>query len=169
MKVLNWKSTNEVELNNNKSFPSNSNVNSIVKLAEFNLNSNQIKSVLFMCTMNSSPFQGIHFETENNAVKELIINNFLKNTDGSELNKRTDLPFPSEFLDLKVMMKQDDEVKFDLTSSGVQLIGSKLFTNANNKNVGWGISFDQEIEGKLKKVSMCGELNYQKKDGNWVE
>jgi len=84
------------------------------------------------------------------------------------LGLRTDLPFPAELLDLKPAVKASDDLKLQ-TEHGVELVGKKLFTLENNKNVGWGVAFKEEFEGKLEKVSMCGQISRQKRDGLWVE
>jgi len=109
-----------------------------------------------MCTLNTAPFQGIHIETENDKVKELIVNNFLKQSEGNELSKRSELPFPPEFLDLKGAIKSGEDVTFS-DPVNIELLNRKLFTSANSKSVGWGVKFDQEFEGLLRKVSMCGD------------
>jgi len=73
--VLNYKSTNDIELNDNVQFPINNNINSYIKLSNFGIKPNQVKSVRFFCTLNSSPPVGIHFESENEKLKELVLNN----------------------------------------------------------------------------------------------
>lgn len=37
-----------------------------------------------------------------------------------------------------------------------------------DKKLGWGVNFQQEIEGKVEKVSMCGQINKQKISGKNV-
>jgi len=39
---------------------------------------------------------------------------------------------------------------------------------STDKKLGWGVNFQQEIEGKVKKVSMCGQINQQKISGKDV-
>jgi len=39
---------------------------------------------------------------------------------------------------------------------------------SNDKKLGWGVNFMQEVDGKVKKVSMCGQINLQKVAGNDV-
>jgi len=37
-----------------------------------------------------------------------------------------------------------------------------------DKKLGWGVNFQQEINGKVKKVSMCGQINIQNISGKEV-
>lgn len=39
---------------------------------------------------------------------------------------------------------------------------------STDKKLGWGVNFQQEIDGKVKKVSMCGQINEQKISGKDV-
>lgn len=74
MKVYNFRSNNENTLEDSDQFPLNDRLNQYVKLANFEVKSTQIQSVRFYCTMNTMPQQGIHFETEDENIKQIIIN-----------------------------------------------------------------------------------------------
>jgi len=124
--------------------------------------------VRFLCTLNSSPSVGIHFESENEKLKELVLNNYLNENIKDAFKKRSNLNFSDELADIKSAISQDEDIVFG-EDKNISLLFTKLFVNANNSNIGWGIGFDKEFDGKLKKTYMCGDYNYDKKDGNWIE
>lgn len=66
------------------------------------------------------------------------------------------------------MVTSKDEIIFNQYNTKISLTGNKLFIMSNDKKLGWGVNFMQEVDGKVKKVSMCGQINLQKVAGNDV-
>lgn len=76
--------------------------------------------------------------------------------------------FKGEFYDLKDIITSKDQLDFNQYGNKISMTGNKLFTMSSDKKLGWGVNFMQEIDGQVKKVSMCGQINIQNVSGKEV-